>query len=53
MRFRASAIGGKLSIRRAVSGGNAVVCSVPTKSQLRRNGLMRMLPYSGRARSSY
>src|SRR5271154_5728547 len=27
MRFRASAIGAKLSIRRGVSGGNAVVCS--------------------------
>jgi PAS domain S-box-containing protein len=32
MRFRASAIGGKLAIRRGVSGGNAVVCSVPTKA---------------------
>jgi hypothetical protein len=32
MRFRASAIGAKLSIRRGVSGGNAVVCSVPMKA---------------------
>ena len=32
MRFRASAIGGKLSIRRAESGGNAVVCSVPARA---------------------
>jgi PAS domain S-box-containing protein len=32
MRFRASAIGAKLSIRRGVSGGNAVVCSVPTRA---------------------
>jgi len=32
MRFRASVIGGKLAIRRGVSGGNAVVCSVPTRA---------------------
>ncbi len=32
MRFRASAIGAKLSIRRGVSGGNAVVCSVPIRA---------------------
>jgi PAS domain S-box-containing protein len=31
MRFRASAMGGRLSIRRGDGGGNAVVCSVPTK----------------------
>jgi signal transduction histidine kinase len=31
MRFRASAIGGKLSIMRGANGGNAVVCNVPTK----------------------
>ncbi len=31
MRFRASAIGGKLSITRGANGGNAVVCDVPTK----------------------
>ena len=31
MRFRASAIGGQLSIRRGDGGGNAVVCNVPTK----------------------
>jgi signal transduction histidine kinase len=31
MRFRASAIGGKLSIARGVSGGNSVICEVPTK----------------------
>jgi PAS domain S-box-containing protein len=32
MRFRASAIGGKLSITRGANGGNSVVCDVPTKS---------------------
>ena len=32
MRFRASAIGAKLSIMRGVSGGNAVVCSVPIRA---------------------
>jgi signal transduction histidine kinase len=32
MRFRASAIGGKLAIRRGASGGNAIVCSVPTRA---------------------
>jgi signal transduction histidine kinase len=32
MRFRASAIGGRLSISRGVDGGNSVVCDVPTKS---------------------
>jgi PAS domain S-box-containing protein len=31
MRFRASAIGGKLSIIRGAGGGNSVVCDVPTK----------------------
>jgi signal transduction histidine kinase len=31
MRFRASAIGGKLSITRGANGGNSVVCNVPTK----------------------
>jgi PAS domain S-box-containing protein len=31
MRFRASAIGGRLSITRGVNGGNSVVCEVPTK----------------------
>jgi PAS domain S-box-containing protein len=31
MRFRASAIGGRLSITRGVNGGNSVVCDVPTK----------------------
>jgi signal transduction histidine kinase len=30
MRFRASAIGAKLSIRRGTNGGNSVVCHVPT-----------------------
>jgi PAS domain S-box-containing protein len=30
MRFRASAIGAKLSIRRGTNGGNTVVCTVPT-----------------------
>jgi PAS domain S-box-containing protein len=34
MRFRASAIGGKLSITRGANGGNAVVCDVPTKMKL-------------------
>jgi PAS domain S-box-containing protein len=32
MRFRASAIGGRLSITRGPDGGNCVVCDVPTKS---------------------
>jgi PAS domain S-box-containing protein len=32
MRFRASAIGGKISITRGANGGNSVVCDVPTKS---------------------
>jgi PAS domain S-box-containing protein len=31
MRFRASAIGGRLIITRGVNGGNSVVCEVPTK----------------------
>jgi signal transduction histidine kinase len=31
MRFRASAIGGRLSFRRAAGGGNSVVCDVPTR----------------------
>jgi len=31
MRFRASAIGGRLSITRGVNGGNSVVCEVPTR----------------------
>ncbi|HEY0800487.1 MAG TPA: MASE1 domain-containing protein [Steroidobacteraceae bacterium] len=31
MRFRANAIGGKLSITRGANGGNSVVCNVPTK----------------------
>jgi PAS domain S-box-containing protein len=31
MRFRASAIGGKLSVTRGANGGNSVVCEVPTK----------------------
>lgn len=34
MRFRASAIGGRLSITRGVNGGNSVVCDVPTKMDL-------------------
>jgi PAS domain S-box-containing protein len=34
MRFRASAIGGKLSITRSAAGGNSVVCDVPTKHNL-------------------
>ncbi|HEY2780816.1 MAG TPA: MASE1 domain-containing protein [Steroidobacteraceae bacterium] len=34
MRFRASAIGGKLSISRGANGGNSVVCEVPAKSLL-------------------
>jgi len=34
MRFRASAIGGKLSIARGVSGGNTVICEVPSKAAL-------------------
>ena len=32
MRFRASAIGGKLSVTRGSNGGNSVICEVPTKS---------------------
>jgi PAS domain S-box-containing protein len=32
MRFRANAIGGRLSITRGANGGNSVVCDVPTKS---------------------
>jgi signal transduction histidine kinase len=31
MRFRASTIGGRLSITRGADGGNSVVCDVPTK----------------------
>jgi len=34
MRFRASAIGGKLSISRGPNGGNSVVCEVQTKTVL-------------------
>jgi signal transduction histidine kinase len=34
MRFRASAIGGKLSISRGTNGGNSVVCDVPAKAML-------------------
>jgi PAS domain S-box-containing protein len=34
MRFRASAIGGKLSVTRGANGGNSVVCEVPTKPML-------------------
>jgi PAS domain S-box-containing protein len=34
MRFRASAIGGKLSIRRGAGGGNSVVCHVPANTAL-------------------
>lgn len=32
MRFRASAIGGKLSFKRGTNGGNSVVCDVPTRT---------------------
>ena len=32
MRFRASAIGGRLIIARGANGGNSVVCEVPTRS---------------------
>jgi PAS domain S-box-containing protein len=34
MRFRATAIGGKLSIRRGAEGGNSVICDVPTRALL-------------------
>jgi PAS domain S-box-containing protein len=34
MRFRASSIGGKLSVTRGANGGNSVVCDVPTKMNL-------------------
>jgi signal transduction histidine kinase len=34
MRFRASAIGGKLSIKRGANGGNSVICDVPTRTAL-------------------
>jgi PAS domain S-box-containing protein len=34
MRFRANAIGGRLSFTRGASGGNSVVCDVPTKSAI-------------------
>jgi PAS domain S-box-containing protein len=34
MRFRASAIGGKLSVTSSANGGNSVVCDVPAKSSL-------------------
>ncbi|HEX3913973.1 MAG TPA: MASE1 domain-containing protein [Steroidobacteraceae bacterium] len=34
MRFRASAIGGRLAITRGANGGNSVVCNVPTKPAL-------------------
>jgi PAS domain S-box-containing protein len=34
MRFRASAIGGRLSITRGANGGNSVVCDVPIKLNL-------------------
>ena len=34
MRFRASAIGGRLSISRGTDGGNSVVCEVQTKTVL-------------------
>jgi PAS domain S-box-containing protein len=34
MRFRASAIGGRLAITRGANGGNSVVCDVPTKLNL-------------------
>jgi PAS domain S-box-containing protein len=34
MRFRANAIGGRLSITRGANGGNSVVCDVPTKSAI-------------------
>jgi hypothetical protein len=34
MRFRANAIGGRLSISRNANGGNSVVCDVPTKPLL-------------------
>jgi PAS domain S-box-containing protein len=38
MRFRASAIGGKLSITRGANGGNAVICDVPTRPQFAATG---------------
>jgi PAS domain S-box-containing protein len=34
MHFRANAIGGRLSIARGASGGNSVVCDVPTRLNL-------------------
>jgi PAS domain S-box-containing protein len=34
MRFRASAIGGRISITRGANGGNSVVCDVPIKGLL-------------------
>jgi PAS domain S-box-containing protein len=34
MRFRASAIGGRLAISRGIDGGNSVVCEVQTKTVL-------------------
>jgi PAS domain S-box-containing protein len=34
MRFRASAIGGRISIARGANGGNSVVCDVPIKGLL-------------------
>ncbi|MDP9008648.1 MAG: hypothetical protein M3N91_08070 [Pseudomonadota bacterium] len=34
MRFRASAIGARLSITRGANGGNSVVCDVPINSSV-------------------
>jgi len=34
MRFRANAIGGRLSISRGANGGNSVICDVPNKALL-------------------